>query len=88
MHYLCSKVRAGEVLGFFQINFSGADYSAKRPSVGFPAARQRRYKILLLRPVCGVCAVRQLVLISAAWRLNHASRGIELVLFLTPCAWY
>ena len=59
----------------------------KRPSVGFRAARQRRYKILLLRQVCGVCADRKLVLISAAWRQKHASRGIEPVLFLTPDAW-
>ena len=55
----------------------------KRPSVGFRAARQ----ILLLRPVCGVCAARQLILNSAAWHQKHASRGIEPVLFLTPNAW-
>ena len=63
-------------------------WHTKRPSVGFRAAHQRRYKILLLRPVCGVCAARQLVLISAAWRQKHASRGIELVLILTSDAWY
>ena len=57
----------------------------KRPRVGFLEARQRRYKILLIHPVCGVCAAR---FISDAWRQNHASRGIELVLFLTPDAWY
>ena len=60
----------------------------RRPNVSFRAAHQRRYKILLLRPVCGVCAARQLGLISGAWRQNHASRGIELVLFLTRDARY
>ena len=33
----------------------------RRRSVDFRAARQRRYQILLLRPVCGVCAAQQLV---------------------------
>ena len=41
-----------------------------------------------LCPVCGVCAPRQLILTSAAWHQKHASRGIELVLFLMPDAWY
>ena len=35
----------------------------RRPSVGFRAARQRRQKILLLRPGGRVCAAWQLVLI-------------------------
>ena len=60
----------------------------KRLSVGFQAARQRRYKILLFRPVCGYCAAWQLVLVSAAWRQNQASRGMERVIFLTPDGWY
>ena len=44
--------------------------------------------MLLLRPVCGVCAVRQLILIFVASRQKHAPRGIELILFLTPDAWH
>ena len=62
--------------------------NTRRPRVGFRAARQRRCKILLLRLVCGVCAARQIVLIFVASRQKHAPRGIELILFLTPDAWY
>ena len=57
-------------------------------SVGFRATRQRRYKIVLLPQCGGVCAARQLVLISATWRQKQVLRRIELVLFLTPDAWY
>ena len=60
----------------------------KRPSVGFRAARQRRYNILLFRPVCGVCTARQLVRSVVASRQKHATRGIEMILFLTPDACY
>ena len=59
----------------------------RRRSVGFRKARQRRYKILLLRPPCGVCLVRQLVPSVIASRQKNATRGIELILFfwrLTP----
>ena len=69
------------------VSFLGPSHT-KRPSVGFRAARQRRYKILLLRPVRGVCAARQLVLISDAWRQKHVSGGIEPALFLAHYAWY
>ena len=41
------------------------------PSVGFRAACQRQYKILLPRPVCRVYAARQLVLISVASVAPH-----------------
>ena len=34
----------------------------RRPSVGFRAARQRRYKTLLLLPVCGAVPLGSLVL--------------------------
>ena len=60
----------------------------RRPSVGFRAARQRRYQIPPLRPVCRVRAARWLVLIIVAWRQKHVSRGTGLILFLTPDAWY
>ena len=53
----------------------------RRRSVGFRKARQRRYKILLLRPPCGVCLVRQLVPSVIASRQKNATRGIELILF-------
>ena len=58
----------------------------RRRSVGFPTARKRRYKILLLRPLCGVCAAQQLVFIFVALRQKHTTRGIELILFwrMTP----
>ena len=58
--------------------------SGPSPIVGFRAAPQRRYKILLLRPVCGVCAARQLVMIFVASRQKHATRGLELMLYLKP----
>ena len=58
------------------------------PSIGFQAAHEQRYKILLLCPVCGVCAVRQLIVIFVASRQKYAPRGIELTLFSTPDAWY
>ena len=65
----------------------GPSHTTRR-SVGFRAARQRLYKIPLLRPVCGICAARQLVLIFVASCQKHAKRGIELILCLTPDAWY
>ena len=56
----------------------------RRRSVSFRAEGLRRYKNLLLRPVCGVCATRQLVPSVVASRQKHTTRAIELLLFLTP----
>ena len=58
----------------------------RRRSVCYRAARQRRYKILLFRPVCGVCAARQLLPSVVASRQKHATRGIGWILFLTTDA--
>ena len=58
------------------------------PPPPFWAARQRRYKILHLRLVCGVRCTWELVLIFFAARQKHATRAIQLILFLTPDAWY
>ena len=60
----------------------------RRLSVCFRAARRRRYKILLLRPFCGVSASRQLVRSVVTSRQKYAMRGIELILFLAPDVWY
>ena len=58
------------------------------PSVNFQATHQWQYKILLLHSVCWACVAQQLVLIFVASRQKHVPHGIELILFLTPDAWY
>ena len=53
----------------------------------FPSTCQRRYTLLLLRPVCRFfCAVRQLFLIFVASHQKHIPRGTELILLSD--AWY
>ena len=59
----------------------------RRWSAGFWTVHQRRYKILLLCPVWGVCAARQLVQSIVALHQKRALHGIELILFLMPDAW-
>ena len=65
----------------------GSSHSMRR-SVVFQAARRRWYKILLLRPGCGVCGTRQLARIFVAAGQKHATPGIVLTLIFTPDAWY
>ena len=57
-------------------------------TVCFPVACQWQYKILLLRPARGVCGPQQLVLGFVTMHQKHVMCGIELMLFLTPDAWF
>ena len=80
------------LLGKRTVIHLGPSHTGRR-SVGvclgfFRAAHQRRFKFLHLRPVCAVCGARQLVLIFVAMLQNHSTRGTEVILFLTPDAWY
>ena len=61
---------------------------ARRQSVGFQVARQRQYRILLLCPVCRICATQQLIPSVTASHQKHLMHGIELILFLMPDTWY
>ena len=54
----------------------------------FQVVCQQWYKILMLHPVCWVCAARQLVLIFVASCQKHVTCGTELTLFFKPDTWY
>ena len=66
---------------YFRFGSTLGPSHTRRRSVGLRAALQQLCRILLLRPVCGVCAAQQLVLVFVASRQKHAARRIELMVF-------